>query len=329
MGGDFAHVIEEHGYLDNEQAKFYIAEVVLALEYLHSVGIIHRDLKPDNLLLDSQGHLKLTDFGLSDSGLQSKFASIIPPQKNSQAKESISEPLQNEDATPKSASPSNPLIKSMSKSKSIEEEGCEGKNDKKKARLIGTPDYMAPEIIQGASIKNPELDWWSLGVMMFEMLTGIPPFNDETVEQIFSNILNLKIPWDQLTIGTGEGEIHPEAADLMAKLLVIDPEKRLGANGAAEIKKHPWFKGIDWDNLRKMPAPIIPESNQPQSATHKATVGNILNAMSDLNEECPKMSNEEWSKILKQLKKDEASGFESHRFDILDENNQKRAEEMK
>lgn len=110
---------------------------------------------------------------------------------------------------------------------------------------------------------------------------------------------------------------------------MINPEKRLGANGAAEIKKHPWFKGIDWANLRKMQAPIIPEKKPiiPQ-ATAKAEES-ILNAMSSMNKDAPKMSNEEWTTILRHLKKDEESGFESHRFDLLDERNKRKAEQVK
>ena len=216
-GGDFAHVIEEYGYLDNHIAKFYMADVILAVEYLHSIGIVHRDLKPENLLLDGHGHLKLTDFGLSDSGVQDKLRESISsspktlnPQpsntdgSNSDNQFSIQLHMSTSDSATKLTSPKleqNDLADKTAK----QEDGKEGSpakvGSKKKARLIGTPDYMAPEIIQGKSINNPSLDWWSVGVMLFEFLTGIPPFNDDTVELIFDNIVSLKIPWDSLSIG--------------------------------------------------------------------------------------------------------------------------------
>ena len=126
---------------------------------------------------------------------------------------------------------------------------------KKPHRLIGTPDYMAPEIILGQSITNYSIDWWSLGVLLFEFLCGAPPFNDDSPEKIYDNIVKLRIPWDQITIGNffsffvfcvigyGEDCLSPEAADLIKKLLVVDYTQRLGANGAHEIKQHSFFKG--------------------------------------------------------------------------------------
>jgi len=118
---------------------------------------------------------------------------------------------------------------------------------------------MAPEIISGKSIKDFSIDWWSLGVMLFEFLCGIPPFNDESPEKIYENIVQLRIPWDQIKIGYDEESMSPEAAELIRQLLVLDHTKRLGANNTAEIKQHPFFKGINWETLRKQQAPIIPE----------------------------------------------------------------------
>ena len=110
---------------------------------------------------------------------------------------------------------------------------------------------------------------------------------------------------------------------------MIDPSQRLGANGASEIKKHPWFKGFDWNNLRKRPGPIIPEKKPIQSANMKGIGAAGLNEITTANEACPKMSNEEWTQILKHLNKGDDTGFESHRFDILNETNQRKAEEVK
>ena len=114
-------------------------------------------------------------------------------------------------------------------------------NNSKTNRIIGTPDYIAPEIIIGKGYNNSAIDFWSMGVMLFEFLTGIPPFNDDTTDLIFDNILNLRIPWDQLEIGGEGGGMSIEAADLIKKLLEPEPLKRLKIE---EIKRHEFFKGL-------------------------------------------------------------------------------------
>ena len=294
VGGDFGDVLLEYGRLDDWVAKFYVAEIVLAVEYLHSVGIVHRDLKPDNFLLDGSGHLKLTDFGLSDTGIQQKVVDAKNNEKffqqknvqdafnkllNPSPKKNVFERsyklnnkfdsgfgvplmraetggielfrkyqkrdsagldllLNNNDGGDDSGGEA-PLIERMnsggkpirkgnrkatfewpvrsrdSLNKITESEeasqhsqaGSHIKASVKKTvgnahRLIGTPDYMAPEIIKGITIKHPSVDWWSVGVIMFELLTGLPPFNANTVEEIYDNILNLRIPWDSIEIGS-------------------------------------------------------------------------------------------------------------------------------
>jgi serine/threonine protein kinase len=108
--------------------------------------------------------------------------------------------------------------------------------------VVGTPDYLSPEILLGTGHGTPA-DWWSLGIILYEFLTGVPPFNDDTPEQIFQNILKAEIEWPKT------GEISPEARDLISKLTVRDPKKRLGSNGVDEIKKHPFFKDVDWSTL--------------------------------------------------------------------------------
>lgn len=143
-GGDFNNLLEKWGYFSNEAAKFYLAHVVLALENLHSAGIVHRDLKPENMLIAADGHIKLTDFGLSDAGLKNVL------------------------------------------DKASEEKG------KKQNRIVGTADYMAPETLRGEDVSTL-MDFWSLGVLAFEFLTGMLPFNAESAEQIFQNIMNKEI----------------------------------------------------------------------------------------------------------------------------------------
>eukprot|EP00897_Mesotaenium_endlicherianum_P003294 jgi/Mesen1/2993/ME000177S02272 len=126
------------------------------------------------------------------------------------------------------------------------------KDGRKENRAVGTPDYLAPEILLGTG-HDPCVDWWSVGVILFEFLTGIPPFNAPTPELIFENILNRSIPWPQIP-----DEMSPEAQDLVDKLLAAEPSERLGFRGAAEVKAHPFFENVKWDTLAREKAAFIP-----------------------------------------------------------------------
>ena len=234
-------------------ARHYIAEVVLALEYLHSMNIVHRfgffsiflfhsflraffprslsqhtssrDLKPDNMLVTVDGHIKLTDFGLSFVG---------------------AEVLSRSDAS--------------------------GHH-----RVVGTPDYISPEALMGTGY-GPSVDWWALGIVLFELLVGFPPFNDESPTHIFQNILKKEICWP-----LPPDELSADAKDLIECLLTTDPANRLGANGAAEVKKHPFFNGLDWDNLLGTKLTFQPEVDNeldtgyfvPHSSLSMSLVGNF------------------------------------------------------
>lgn len=266
LGGDFGDILQKYVALDECVASFYIAEIVLALEYLHSIGIVHRDLKPDNILLDKNGHAKLTDFGLSEVGLSQKMkgtmsvASVenlnmikrIDSDGKIRASLTSEEEEVNYIVNGKTMERRNEAGRqsrlSMKEMDLISLQGIDQLPGSRKGskiaaqRLVGTPDYMAPEIIKGISVTNYSIDWWSLGVMIFEFLVGSPPFNDDTPDLIYDNIKRLNIPWDQIKIGYGEDCLTPEAKDLITRLLTLDHTERLGANGADEIKKHPFFK---------------------------------------------------------------------------------------
>ena len=114
---------------------------------------------------------------------------------------------------------------------------------------VGTPDYLAPELLLGTGGQGPAVDWWSLGCILYELVVGVPPFNADSPQEIFENILDLNIPWPESV----EEDMSPECKDLIQQLLVRDPEQRLGARGATEIKLHPWFSmepnPIDWQKL--------------------------------------------------------------------------------
>ena len=238
IGGDFGGILERYTCLEEDTTKFYAAEVVLALEHLHKQGIIHHDVKPDNILLDSNGHIKLADFGLSDSGIIHKAKNQQSPTKRSWLSKLDKLKIKNvndnkaDDVTNKVKLykyGENPLQKKLPtqklnliQSKLFDEGGGGGGNqnlsitpviklnseesiDKnkshKKNRIIGTPDYIAPEIIQG-NINGIESDWWSLGILIYEFICSVPPFNDESVDQIFDNVLNLRITWPTIGIYT-------------------------------------------------------------------------------------------------------------------------------
>lgn len=175
VGGDFAKILRIEGVyiivnqaFDERITKHYIAEIILALQYLHSNKIVHRDLKPENILLDANGHIKLADFGLSELGIIKKNS-----QRDIHRKSQIYSPVQYK----------------INRGRSFKQQN---------QRIVGTPDYVAPEIIKGVSTSNYSIDLWALGVIMFEFLVGIPPFNDETPEKIYNNILKGYIEWPEI-----------------------------------------------------------------------------------------------------------------------------------
>ncbi|XP_019850933.1 PREDICTED: microtubule-associated serine/threonine-protein kinase 3-like isoform X1 [Amphimedon queenslandica] len=213
-GGDVAALLKGVGYLTLELATMYFSETVLALEYIHSHGIIHRDLKPDNLLITSEGHIKLTDFGLSKIGLTNYAAHVI------------------EDAWAKDY-------------QFVDQE------------VYGTPDYIAPEVILGMPYGFP-VDWWSMGVILYEMMMGVTPFVSSTIQDLFEEITNenLHISFPE------EDEIPDDAQDLVRQLMCFDPMYRLGSTareGVSGVKSHPFFSEIDWNLLLRTKAEFIPQ----------------------------------------------------------------------
>nr|AML78104.1 putative LOV domain-containing protein [Hydrocotyle umbellata] len=213
--------------LREDAVRFFAAEVVVALEYLHCQGIIYRDLKPENVLIQSNGHVVLTDFDLSC--LTSCKPQLLIPEiaeKKNKHKKGQQAPIFM--AEPMRASNS----------------------------FVGTEEYIAPEIISGAG-HTSAVDWWALGVLLYEMLYGYTPFRGKTRQRTFANVLHkdLKFP--------GSKVVSLQAKQLMYRLLHRDPKNRLGSReGANEIKQHPFFGGINWALVRcqsppKLDAPIF------------------------------------------------------------------------
>jgi serine/threonine protein kinase len=207
QGGELFHHLELERMFTEEVAAFYMAEIVLALEHLHhNVRVIYRDLKPENCLLDSEGHLLLTDFGLSKVALEEE--------------------------------------------------------DSRTNSILGTIEYMAPEVVQGVAY-DFAVDWWSLGAIGFDLLTGSPPFTGNNHTKIQQNILKQKL---QLPYFLG-----PDAKDLLTRLLRKDPSKRLGGTTTKDLKTlkaHRFFRKIDWKKLakREVEPPIMPVITDPELA---------------------------------------------------------------
>lgn len=186
-GGELFYHLGRLGRFPEHQARFYAAEIVLAISYVHQLDIIYRDLKPENVLLDAQGHIRLTDFGLSKEGISDSSTGATS--------------------------------------------------------FCGTPEYLAPEIVDRRG-HGRAVDWWSLGALLYEMLTGLPPFYCQDRERLFEKIRKetLRFP----------PSLSPSAKNVLSGLLMRDPEKRLGSGptDAEEIKAHPFFSLIDWDMLQ-------------------------------------------------------------------------------
>ncbi|XP_014993156.1 ribosomal protein S6 kinase alpha-2 isoform X3 [Macaca nemestrina] len=205
-GGDLFTRLSKEVMFTEEDVKFYLAELALALDHLHGLGIIYRDLKPENILLDEEGHIKITDFGLS--------------------KEAID-------------------------------------HDKRAYSFCGTIEYMAPEVVNRRG-HTQSADWWSFGVLMFEMLTGSLPFQGKDRKETMALILKAKLGMPQFLSG--------EAQSLLRALFKRNPCNRLGAgiDGVEEIKRHPFFVTIDWNKLfrKEIKPPFKPAVGRPEDTFH-------------------------------------------------------------
>nr|AML78654.1 putative LOV domain-containing protein [Physocarpus opulifolius] len=206
---------------NEESARFYAAEVVIGLEYLHCLGIIYRDLKPENILLQRDGHIVLTDFDLS-------FMTSCKPQI-------IRHPSPKNRRRSRSQPPPTFVAEPVSQSNSF----------------VGTEEYIAPEIITGAG-HSSAIDWWAVGILLYEMLYGRTPFRGKNRQRTFANILHKDLTFP------GSIPVSLAARQLMNALLQRDPATRLGSRtGSNEIKEHPFFRGINWPLIRCMSPPPL------------------------------------------------------------------------
>lgn len=244
-GGDMMTLLMRKDTLTEDEARFYVGQTVLAIESIHKHNYIHRDIKPDNLLLDRNGHMKLSDFGLCKPLDCSSFPNL------NESDYSVSGNLKSPLVT------DNRSVTSPAPKRTQQEQLLHWQKNRRMLAYstVGTPDYIAPEVLLKKGY-GMECDWWSLGAIMYEMLIGYPPFYSDEPMSTCRKIVN----WRNHLRFPEEVKISPEAKDLISRLL-CNVEQRIGTKGAHEIKAHPWFKGVQWDKLYQMEAAFIPEVN--------------------------------------------------------------------
>ncbi|GKT96086.1 serine threonine-protein kinase sid2 [Colletotrichum tofieldiae] len=247
-GGDFRTLLNNTGVLSNRHARFYIAEMFCSVDALHQLGYIHRDLKPENFLVDSTGHVKLTDFGLA--------AGMLAPAKI----ESMRVRLE------KASETSVPFGKPMDKRTVAERrEGYQtmrAKDTNYAKSIVGSPDYMAPEVLRGDEY-DYTVDYWSLGCMLFEALTGFPPFAGSTPDETWRNLKHwrevLKRPvWEDPNYFLSNRTWN------FITTCINSRSKRF--SNIKEIFEHHYFAEVDWDTLRSTKAPFVPELDSETDA---------------------------------------------------------------
>ncbi|KAE9602471.1 putative protein kinase AGC-NDR family [Lupinus albus] len=239
-GGDIMTLLMREETLTETVARFYIGQSVLAIESIHKHNYIHRDIKPDNLLLDQNGHMKLSDFGLCKPLDYATLSSINEDEFLDD--ENFNDTM---------------VVRNGRHWESPQEQLQHWQMNRRKLAFstVGTPDYIAPEVLlkRGYGV---ECDWWSLGAIMYEMLVGYPPFYADDPLTTCRKI----VYWKNHLNFPEEARLTPEAKNLICRLL-CDPEHRLGTRGAEEIKAHPWFKDVAWDKLYEMDAAFKPQVN--------------------------------------------------------------------
>ncbi|XP_073999117.1 phosphoinositide-dependent kinase 1 isoform X2 [Rhodnius prolixus] len=225
--GELLQYISKLGNFDIACTRFYAGEIVLALEHLHRLGIIHRDLKPENILLDDKMHILITDFG-SAKIVNSTTTQTTTPETNGDV--SSSEQEQHQRPT------------------------------RRRNSFVGTAQYVSPELLTDKTAHFAS-DLWALGCIIYQMISGLPPFRARTEYAIFQKIIKLEYEFP-------EG-FDSDAQDLVQKLLVVNASERLGAqdtNGYPSVKNHPMFSGLDFGNiLTTTPPPISPFMPMPSS----------------------------------------------------------------
>ncbi|KAL7787966.1 protein kinase [Trichoderma ceciliae] len=247
-GGDFRTLLNNTGVLSNRHARFYIAEMFCAVDALHQLGYIHRDLKPENFLVDSTGHVKLTDFGLA--------AGVLAPSKI----ESMRLKLEQASETPV---PFGKPIGQRTVAERRESYRTMRDNDVNYAKsIVGSPDYMAPEVLRGEEY-DYTVDYWSLGCMLFEALTGFPPFAGATPDETWRNLKHWK---EVLKRPVWEDPAYFLSNRTWSFIATCINSRARRFSNIKDIFAHQYFAEVDWDSLRQTPAPFVPELDSETDA---------------------------------------------------------------
>ncbi|KAK7049501.1 Serine/threonine-protein kinase [Paramarasmius palmivorus] len=229
-GGDLMTMLIKYDTFSEDVTRFYMAECVLAIEAVHKLGFIHRDIKPDNILIDKDGHIKLSDFGLSTG---------FHKQHDSNYYQRLLESATKKNQTPVSATQparNSVMVNSINLTMSNKDEIATWKANRRKLA------YSTVEIFLQQGYSN-ECDWWSLGAIMFECLVGYPPFCSESTADTYQKILQ----WPNYLIIPDDVHLSDEAEDIIRRRMNVD-----------QIKNHLFFYGVDWDSIRQIDAPFVP-----------------------------------------------------------------------
>ncbi|TPX32057.1 hypothetical protein SmJEL517_g04763 [Synchytrium microbalum] len=287
-GGDFLSLLIKLDIFEEDFAKFYAAEMVLAIEEAHKLGMIHRDIKPDNFLFDGEGHIRLSDFGLATdfhwAHDSTYYQAQVQATKNAVSRDQAMQDTHNNHSSHSLTTNEDEDISEAEIIAPPPQEKILAWRDKNRKTtaysVVGTNNYIAPEVLLGEGY-DKRCDWWSLGVIIYEMLYGFPPFCSKNRQHTKVKIVN----WRQTLRFPSKPVVSREAQDLIEHLIcdmdsryggVIIPipaggdglSRLLGPGDANDIKTHPWFRDIDWDGLRTARPPFRPNLSREDDTKH-------------------------------------------------------------